>query len=424
MSKRFLFFKLFSKLFCALSLCCVSVSLSFGADKEMLDSLVEKGILTQTEASTIMKESATVEVLRPTTKSLRLSSRFQLQGWWADADTPDVSRSNTGFLVRRMFLQADADLSDSWRARFSVDLARTYLNNVLTDNYVARNFNGEYINGELAAGYMKPWICIEDVFSSFSLNAIERSAATMYWTGAANDRRLGVGNRYAGVRWHGKIRQVDGLSYNLAITNSFQLSPYEIEELSYNYRRNDLAYWLGVHYQLKGDDHKVKFGVYTMYSSTGNQNMGGDVDYLYTINPYYVGNYGGLHFWGEFIFSGVGSGKNVNSRLEDVNPFGVNFSLEYRFDIGEFGQIAPTFRYCYLHTDGRGIKLTDAQRKAPNIGRLYDNAHDYYFGLNWYLRGDDLKIQLGYNYVQYTDSFDGKGSANSSSVRMQLQIKL
>ncbi len=425
LSKKFSFKGLFSRLFCVLFLYCAFASLSYSADKEKLDLLVDKGILTASEASVIMKESASVDVLRPTTKRLRLSSRFQLQGWWADADTPDVYRSNAGFLVRRMFLQADADLSDSWRVRLSVDLARTYLNNILTDNYIARNFDGEYINGELAAGYMKPWICIEDVFSSFSLNAIERSVATMYWTGAANDRRLGVGNRYAGIRWHGKIRQVDGLSYNLAITNSSQLSPFEIDELSYNYTRNDLAYWFGVHYQIKGDDHKLKFGIYNMYSPTGNQNMGlAGADYLYTVNPYFVGNYGRLHYWGEFIFSGVGSGKVVDGQREDVNPFGANLSLEYRFDIGEYGEIAPTFRYSYLQTDGRGLKLTDAQRKAPNIGRLYGNAHDYYIGLNWYLRGDDLKIQLGYNFVHYIDSFDGRGAANSSSVRVQFQIKL
>ncbi len=398
-------------------------------DSTMLDSLVKNGILTPEEASYVKRESvANIEILRPTTKKIRLSSRFQLQGEWIDASFEDVSHKNTGFIVRRMFLQADADVGNQWKARFSVDLARNQTNNILSDNYIARNFDGEYINGELTIGYMKPGILVEEVTSSFSLNAIERSAATTYWSSAANGRRLGIGNRYAGVMWKGNIPQIKGMSYNMAISNSFQHSTYSIDALEYNYKRNNLAYWLGVHYQLKGDDYNVKFGIYSMYSSSANQNMGlAKEAAVYTINPYYTGNWGNWFFWGEFIASGVSDGKKVNGNYTQANPYGFNFSLEYRFDIGEYGKIAPTFRYSWLDTGGRGVKISDVQRQSDNIGYLYNDAQNFYVGLNWYLRGDDLKIQLGCDYVQYSSSINNanvSGFAESMAVRLQFQIKL
>ena len=404
------------------------------SDKAVLDALVEKGILTPEEARNISKESAgQVVKMRPQTKSLKLSSRFQLQYEWIDdqvysgAGSPAYD-SSQGFIVRRFFIQADADLGGGWDARFSVDLARSYVNSVFTDTYVSKKIDGEYLSGRLYLGYMKPGFAIEDVFSSFSLNAIERSAATMYWTGAANNRRLGVGNRYMGVRWNGDIKQVKGLSYILSVTNAYQLSPTEIEELSYNYGDNHLAYWASVHYSTGGEDWNLKVGTYSMYSSGANYNMGRtNSASIYSINPYYSGNWRNLYFWGDYMASGVADGRKVGTGYAQTNPYGVNFSIEYRFDIGEYGKIAPTFRYSWVDTGGRGLRISDAQRQATNSGTTYNNAQDFYIGVNWYLRGDDLKIQLGYTYVQYSGVPSDKHSdsfADSSSVRLQFQMKL
>lgn len=402
-------------------------------DKALLDSLVEKGILTQTEASTIAKEMVgDVSPLRPTTKSIRFGGRFQFQGEWVDSSAKSGTNapqddSNMGFIARRIFLEAYADLGSGWEANFSVELARSEINSVLTDNYVSKKIDGDYINGKLAFGYMKSGICIEDMFSSFSLNAIERSASTMYWTGTANGTRLGIGNRYVGVHWRGNIRQVKGLTYNLAITNSFQLDPHDIDALSYNFENNSPAYWLGVHYEIERENAKLKLGIYSMYSESANQNLGKtDSSSAYTINPYYTGNWGNLYFWGDFIASGVSNGKTVGGVARQANPYGLNFSLEYRFNINEYGELAPTFRYSWLDTGGRGVAIDDIQRQATNFGTLYNNAQDFYVGLNWYLNGDDLKIQLGYSYIQYSGSPENKHSgdfAESSAVRVQFQIK-
>lgn len=403
------------------------------SDKAMLNALVEKGVLTPAEASEIAKESVgDVEILRPTTNMLRFSGRMQVQGEWINSSAKSgvgapEKDSNMGVIVRRIILQADASLGSGWSACVSVDLARSYVNSILTDNYIAKKIDGEYINGDLSFGYMKPGICVEDLFSSGTLMTIERSASTNYWTGAANGRRLGIGSRYAGIRWRGNVKQVEGLTYNLGISNGFNLSPYRIDELAYNFQDDSPAYWLGLHYEIKRENAKVKFGIYSMYSGSANQNMGlMDSSSAYTINPYYTGNWGNLYFWGDFLASGVADGKMVAGQYRQANPYGLNFALEYRIDIDEFGQIAPAFRYSWLDTGGRGLMVSDAQRQATNVGTLYNNAQEFYFGLNWYLSGDDVKLQLGYSYIQYSGSADDKHSgdfAESSALRMQFQVR-
>ena len=418
-------------------LVCAMLLPSIGArayDRPMLDMLVRKGVVSRREAAELAKECAEVVYEARYAKSVKISSRFQLQfedlssELFSGDGAPLYGRPKTGFIVRRMFLQADASLGSGWDARMSVDLARTRLNSVLTDNYVSKKIDGEWLEGTLYLGFMKPYFCYEDVVSSFSLSAIERSTASMYWTGAANGRRLGVGNRYAGVRWNGKVGRVKGLSYTLAVTNSFQLDPDETDGLEYDYKDNHLAYWLSLHYDIKQDDFNLRFGVYTMYSSTANKKMGqGEAAAIYSVNPYFTGNWGALYFWGEYLASAVDDGRALPSNSwARANPYGLNICFEYRFDIGEFGKLAPVFRYSWLDTDGRGLNISDAVRQADNVGGVFNTAQDFYVGLNWYLDGDNLKIQLGYSYVQFSGEIDGDSPhvAEGHALRLQLQVKL
>lgn len=404
---------------------------SEAADRTLLDSLEQKGLITHEEAAAIAKESAVQVLARPTTKSLRLSSRFQIQYEWLDSEaysgggSPAYGSAN-GFNVRRFFLQADADLGGGWQTRFSVDLARSELTSIFTDTYLSKKIESQWLDGKLILGYTRPGFALEDMTSSFAMTAIERSAATMYWTGDANNRRLGVGSRYMGVHWRGNIRQVEGLSYNLSITNAYQFSPTEIEERQYCYRDNKLAYWAGVHYAVSAGDFKLKCGLYSMYSTSANYNMGlVDSASIGSINPYFTGNFGDLYFWGDYLASIVADGKtSAGGAYEQANPYGLNFAVEYRFDIGEYGKIAPTFRYSWVDTNGRGIRINDAQRHSPRIGSLYDNVQEFYAGVNWYFDGE-LKVKLGYSYAQFSgDCRGGNAFADSSSVRIQFQMRL
>lgn len=419
------------QIFCMATLCVSHLSHA-GQDKAMLDMLVEKGVLTRTEASELSREQARVVFSRESSEWVKLSSRFQLQYAYTDShmlsNDMDAHSSTTGFLVRRMFLQADAKIKGGFDVRLSVELARDEIKSVLTDTYIAKDFDCEYIKGRLCAGYMKPRFGHEDVMSSFSLYTIESTVATMYWTGDANGRRLGVGNRYAGVFWFGEVPQVKGWKYWTSVTNSYQLSPnnYLIE---YNNINNNLAYWFGSSYDIKGEDFLLTLGFYSGYSSTANKKLGEEpFASIYSFNPFYAGNYKNLYFWGEFIVSGVADGKkNASGDWVQANPYGINFCVEYRFDIGDLGKLGTAFSYSWLDTGGRGVSTRDGVRLSKDIGGTYNNAQGFDASLNWYLRGDDLKFQLGFEYVQYSGTPENRHAnhvAESLAVRTQLQIKL
>ena len=274
-------------------------------------------MLTRQEAAEISKSAASVEPRRPETKKLKLSSRIQLQYEWTDSSLVSGrgTNSNSGassFLARRIFIQADADLGGGWTAQFGLDLARTQANCFLIDNYVAKSIEGEYIDGTLYLGYMKPQFIYEETTSSFELSAIERSPATMFWSGAASSTRMGVGNRYAGVRWNGNVRQVPGLAYILSVTNSYQLSPTDGRSPSTKLIDNSLAYWFSASYTMKGKENpwKLKIGAYSMYSSSANRDNNSAI---YSINPYVAGNWGNFNFWAEYIGSVVVSHDESNS---------------------------------------------------------------------------------------------------------------
>lgn len=403
-----------------------------GQDKAMLDMLVEKGILTRSEASELSREQARVVFSSEQSEWVKLSSRFQLQYAYTDSRMLSSGRyehaSTTGFIARRMFLQADAKLKGGFDVRLSVELARDEIKSVLTDTYIAKDFEFEYLKGRLCAGYMKPRFAHEDVMSSFSLYTVERTVATMYWTGEANGRRLGIGNLYAGVFWFGEVPQAKGLKYWASVTNSYQLSPnnYLIE---YNNINNNLAYWFGSSYDIKGEDFLLTVGFYSGYSSTANKKMGEEpFASIYSFNPFYAGNYKDFYFWGEFIVSGVADGKkNSAGDWVQANPYGINFCVEYRFDIGDLGKLGAAFSYSWLDTGGRGISTRDGVRLSENIGGTYNNAQGFNACLNWYLRGDDLKFQLGFEYVQYSGTPENRHAnhvAESLAVRTQFQIKL
>ena len=115
--------------------------------------------------------------------------------------------------------------------------------------------------------------------------------------------------------------------------------------------------------------------------------------------------------------------------MEDATPQGFNVGAEYKFDIGEFGAIAPTVRYSALFTNGRGVKISDAMSSAPSIKSggtdFYNNAQSVFAGVNWYIDGNNVKFQLGYEWAEFYGN-PSDASANSrayvDAVRAQMQI--
>ncbi|MGY8719822.1 MAG: porin, partial [Verrucomicrobiia bacterium] len=150
----------------------------------LLNVLVKKGILSDQEAKDIRAELAHDSHAAVTksvsggksTNSLAISGRLQVQ--YAGIGSEAIGKANTNHLfLRRLYFGAKASLGTGWSANFIYDFA-------------GENFDKAYIEyasvmGDqpfaVQAGIRKVNFGVDEITSSGSLDAIERSGATRYF---------------------------------------------------------------------------------------------------------------------------------------------------------------------------------------------------------------------------------------------------
>lgn len=411
----------------AAALLSLAALYSNAQDKATLDLLVSKGVITKEEASKLSKGNVKIVAKDKNVKGIKITGRVQTQyeninveGFGAAGTSHAVSKND--FIMRRLFLGAEADLGSGWSGTVVADFGRSGDDkNYLENAYITKAIDWELLHGKLDIGYKKVNFGFEENTSASKLLSVERSLATRYWTEGNNGRRLGFGARHTGIFWNGKIDEIEGLEYGAAVTSPYNDNPTEIPSSA----DNTLAYWANVAYSGSiEEDISFKIGVNFGYSpdTTSTNVSGGSV---WGLNPYVTANLYGFNIWGEFLISGIENGDIT--RTEDATPMGVNVGIEYRFDIGEWGKIGPTVRYSWLDTDGRGVSVSDGIRNAnnaPGYSSFYA-AQSVYAGVNWYIMDDSVKFQLGYEWAQFNGTPSNKSASNfaeSNAVRAQMQI--
>ena len=411
----------------AAALLSLAALYSNAQDKATLDLLVSKGVITKEEASKLSKGNVKIVAKDKNVKGIKITGRVQTQyeninveGFGAAGTSHAVSKND--FIMRRLFLGAEANLGSGWSGTVVADFGRSGDDkNYLENAYITKAIDWELLHGKLDIGYKKVNFGFEENTSASKLLSVERSLATRYWTEGNNGRRLGFGARHTGIFWNGKIDEIEGLEYGAAVTSPYNDNPTEIPSSA----DNTLAYWANVAYSGSiEEDISFKIGVNFGYSpdTTSTNVSGGSV---WGLNPYVTANLYGFNIWGEFLISGIENGDIT--RTEDATPMGVNVGIEYRFDIGEWGKIGPTVRYSWLDTDGRGVSVSDGIRNAnnaPGYSSFYA-AQSVYAGVNWYIMGDSVKFQLGYEWAQFNGTPSNKSASNfaeSNTVRAQMQI--
>lgn len=392
-------------------------------DKQTLDLLVSKGIITKEEAASVSKKSVAVAPKEKTTKSIKLIGRLQMQyeNINTDETVNGVESSLTAkndFIMRRMFLGAAADLGSGWEAELIADFARDdagYIDKAL----ISKKVDWDSLQGKLILGYQKINFGLEENTSSSKLLTVERSLATRYFTEGVNGRRLGLGGRHTGVFWAGKIPQVKGLEYGVSVTNSYNNSPTKLAGNA----DNNLLYGASVSYKTNIEDVSLKVGTNFAYTNGMNVNNNAAHCEVMGVNPYLTASYLGLTAYADFMLAQVQNGRNSYS--EDATPMGANVAAEYKFDIGDFGKLAPVARYSWLDTDGRGVKMSDGIRNA-NANTTFASGQSIYVGLNWYINGDALKFQFGYEWAQLDGVQSGRTAvaqhSEANAVRAQMQV--
>lgn len=448
---------------CFIILLLVLPGLVRAADVELLKMLEEKGYLTAEEVKQLEDDdSVRVEPSGKHTQKLWVSTLFQLQYNYIEVDNRGGSNPATrnNFLLRRVYLGIEGRLSNGWGAIIMPNLGDGSVR--LDHAYFYKKFKNPDIN--FFAGFRKVRFNFEQYSSTGRLRTVERSLVAGYWgndtgtedsvaEGSMANGDQGFAAQHIGI--YGNY-QIDGnYGMELGISNGYA------NELPSNAFQNNLGFYyqFRTNWDLAEDDSEaftIEAGINSGFQPEGNSfwqptntgetartagtfligNTDGNAANI-GVNPYFLVNYEDFIITGELLLNWVENGKLYDGAQlasttapgsSQAMPMGIIVTPSYRFlDDFEF-----VFRYSYLDTNGRGALINATLPNAPSIGRAFFNrAQSYYFGFNWYILRNDLKLQLGYQYAEYweryiatgTDAgtFNGPG-ASVSSFRTQFQL--
>lgn len=427
---RLLFADVLSAFFFVHAYCANSAAAT--SDVELLRVLEERGVLTSQERLDIAKETAKIPVAVVEEGTLKISGGVQMQYAYlindgrSGLDAEEFVYKN-GFIPRRVIFTFRKEMQGDWGAHMSFDMI---LPHCMSNVYIFKNVDNNTLTGQARIGYIKPNMCVEEYTSAFKLFCIERSLATNYWTGTYGkaDRKLGIGGFMTGAYWYGKSQSVKGFEYFVGISNS-QNYELDILDLVNSGGDNSPDFWFSISQSFSFDWAKVKCGLNTAYGDNANKLNRNSAEGIWAANPYIQIDAADWKILAEFLSAGVEDGKRYASgEYAYALPIGLNFMAEYAFDIG-VGKLAPVFRYSYLNTDGRGVSVGDALRRAPDVvsTRVFNEAQGFYFGLNWYISGHNIKVQVGYEFTQFSGvPAQRSGSADNvvdaETIRTELQI--
>lgn len=401
-------------------------------DKEVLDLLVKKGVITAEDRAKAIQESKTkanelnlneVFSKEDAVKRLTFSGRVQVQyegmGYSAASPTrvrtvvtdtapnPDVVTSDTtvggsygqdaistnDFILRRMYLGAKADIGDG----FSGELVWNFADGSNGGEFDKAVFTAETRLGKFDIGYQKVQWGQEENTSSGKMAVIERSLATRYWAESNNGRRVGFGARHTGVHYSNKAILGEGgqgaLSYGLSVVRAEQNANFSGSTAG----ANDLGYYgfASIEWKPLGLTAGVNVAENTHSGAAGAPTE------VSGYNPYLRWVAGDVTLLGEYIDTDVGA----------TNPTGYNLTGLYK--VSE--KVELVARYAALDTDGRGIRASDGLRNisvAPAADFTFREADSVFVGLNYYFNKDNAKIQVGYERANLTG---GSGTISTTS---------
>lgn len=385
----------------------------------LLEVLVRKGILTNQEAEDVradlVRDSNTIpsQVLAGGKATDRLSVGMRLQTQFASLNTNIAGAADpvatNHFFVRRVYLTLKAGLG-SWGTVFTYDFASSGYNDAIVQ---WKNRDGS-LNFDF--GLRKLNLGYEERASSGNIKAIERSSVTRYFVGSNNGRRLGAASYRIGAF-------VDGVKgrfvYSAAITNPERTENFTLASEPGNSANNNFAYSgnVGLAGKLTNGNYLVGVGAgfFPDQGGAGNTNLGRGFDLaLYSV--YADVTMGRFGLMAEALVADVESGVAVG---RDAKPVG--FFIQPSLLVTDTLELVV--RYGHVDSDGRGINLSDGIRSAPSGGTM-NLLSEWYVGGNWYIKGNELKFQLGAVYGKSEDRpTGGPAEATAFGLRSQMQVQ-
>lgn len=385
----------------------------------LIDMLTRKGIISDQEAedlrADVSKENTAAMVATSKGSFLdkvTLSGRFQAQfvNMSTDIDGTDADPAYVNhFFMRRMYVGVKAQLMNG-------------LSGYLNYDFAGSTFDAATLTVQLndmtsiEAGFRKaPFGYDEALISSGKLKSIERSGVTRFFVESNNSRRLGAGSYRQGV-WVNLGNPKEGWTGTFAVTNPERDESASGVTSAGNRTNNTFAYWAHGAYRGKYDGGGYAVGASVGFlPDQGGTTLGAGND-LTVYNAFVDANYGKFYLVAEYYGSSNENGAGANN---DSSSWGYYIQPSYKLS----SAWELVFRYGFVDSDGRGIQLGDGIRSAASGGTM-DKLTEYFAGVNWYLRGDDFKLQAGYVGGETKDTLaGGNAKATTSGVRTQLQLQ-
>jgi len=401
-------------------------SAAFGQDSgALIDALVRKGILTNQEAENIraelIRDSNTVpaHAMAGGKSTDRLSAGMRMQMQYAHLDNDvrgglDPAATNH-FFLRRMYLMLKAGVGGNWSASMTYDLAASGYDDAIIEWRPIKDMTFNF-------GLRKVNLAYEERRTSGDLRSIERSGVTRYFVEANNGRRLGAASYRIGVFLDGKrnLTNTVGLVYSAAVTDPERNETFNLASSAGDGNTNKPALWGNVGFTGKLANGTWLAGVGAGHlpdqGGSGTTNLGRGFD-LTIYSVYSEIQSGRFNLMAEYLTANVERGRAGGTR--DAWPMG--FYVQPSLLLTD--TLEAVVRYQHIDTDGRGLQLSDVVRSAPSAPTM-DKFHGWYAGANWYLRGNDLKYQLGVVYGETNDTVTGApAEAKTVGVRSQMQMQ-
>jgi hypothetical protein len=405
----------------------ISTVASFSQDSgALIEALIRKGVLTNQEAEDIRADLVIENNTIPSkaiaggksTDRLSIGMRMQLQYASLDTDLPigkiQPSYTDQAF-TRRIYFTLKAGVGGNWGATMTYDFAGGSYDDAIIEYKPTSDLSFNF-------GLRKVNNAYEERATSGNLRSIERSGITRYFVETNNGRRLGAASYRIGAFVDGKkeLNNKLNLIYGAAITNPQRDETFSGAASSGTSTNNSKALWanMGFVYKLP-ENGSVLIGLSGAYlpdqGGFSNTNLGkGNNLRLYSVHA--DATYKKFTLLTEYLTANIDKGASLT---KDSSPRG--WFIQPTFYLTD--DIELVARYQTLNTDYRGVNLGDVVRSAP-VGGTMNKFDEYYFGGNLYIRGNDLKFQLGVLSAKTYETLQGQSdSAKVLGARSQLQIQ-
>jgi len=318
--------------------------------------------------------------------------------------------STQQFFLRRIYLTLKAGLGPNWGAVMTYDFAAGGYDDAIVEWKPSSDLTFNF-------GLRKVNVVHEERATSGNIKAIERSLVTRYFVESNNGRRLGAASYRTGVFLDG--RRGSHVIYSFAVTNPHRSEQFELASGHGDRTNNTPAFWgnVGLTGKLAGGSYLAGIGAGHLpdQGGAGNTNLGRGFD-LSIYSVYADVTSGRFGLLTEYVAAKVERGA---SATRDASPWGFNVQPSFLLN----RNVELVLRYSHLDSDGRGVNLSDGVRSAPS-GGVMDRLEEYYFGANYYLKGNDLKLQLGLLHARSRDTTAGApAEAEAFGARSQMQLQ-